>query len=310
MCDNHIGLLLCFLQAVSLKFKLTLFGSAQFALMFECGTWKRIYILMLWRSGMQDVNGKNCSRSNVWDCLNRGCSFRLRTHSNRDWESRNLCGAVRTAQILTANVLMRKGRFRRLTPTFPQMFVRSQATRRHYYSKSSAPLVSLSKWNGKFVVGDSLMRAFLRGAKIDPWGTPVSTSFVGCCCDRFRIPLLHKCQRSVGYHLHCNFLSFMMLLMVVTSRQRQESDGSHCGVCSFLVRETHRAVIYALTPSCLHVLIPGLTPGDKRAGYFKHSFLILNKNAKHTDFTPSTWQWEHVKHTIRRVIDHMWLYNL
>lgn len=108
MCDNHIGLLLCFLQGVSLKFKLTLFGAAQFALKFECGTWKQIYILMLWRSGMQDVNGKNCSRSNVWDCFNQGCSFRLRTNSNRDWESRNLCGAVRTAPILTANVLMRK----------------------------------------------------------------------------------------------------------------------------------------------------------------------------------------------------------
>lgn len=172
MCDSHIGLLLCFLQAVSLKFKLTLFGSAQFALKFECGTWKRIYILMLWRSGMQDVNGKNCSRSNVWDCLNRGSSFRLRTNSNQDWESRNLCGTVRTAWILTPYVLMRKGRFWRLTPTLPETFVRSQTMCRRYYSRSSAPLVSLSNWNGKFVVGDSLTWAFLRGAIIDPWGTP------------------------------------------------------------------------------------------------------------------------------------------
>lgn len=105
-----------------------------------------------------------------------------------------------------------------------------------------------------------------QGSNNRPLGyPPVSTSSVGCCRDRFSIPLLHKCQRSVGRHLHCNFLSLTMLLMVVTSRQRQESDGSHCGVC----RETHRAVIYALTPpSCLHVLIPGLTPGDKWAGYF------------------------------------------
>lgn len=254
---------------------------------------------------MQDVNGKNCSRSNVWDCLNRVCSFRLWTNSNRDWESRNLRGAVRTAQILTANVLMRKGRFWRLTPTLPQMFARSQATCRCCYSKSSASLVSISNWNGKFVVGDSLTQAFLRGAIIDPWGTP---SLNALCRDRFRIPSLLKCQRSVGRHLQCNFLSLTMLLMVVTSRQRQESDRSHCGVCSFLVRETHGAVIYTLTPpSCLHVLI---TPGDKWAGYFKHSFQILNKNAKHTDFNTSTWQWEHVKHTVWRVIDHMWLYNL
>lgn len=39
---------------------------------FECGTWKWIYILMLWRSGTQDVNAKNCSRSmceTVWIIL-------------------------------------------------------------------------------------------------------------------------------------------------------------------------------------------------------------------------------------------------
>lgn len=39
---------------------------------FECGTWKQVYILMLWRSGMQDINAKNCSRSmceTVWIIL-------------------------------------------------------------------------------------------------------------------------------------------------------------------------------------------------------------------------------------------------
>lgn len=127
---------------------------------------------MLWRSGTQDVNGKNCSRSNVRDRLNRGCSFRLRTNNNRHWESQNQRGAARTAQILTANVLTRKGGIWRWTSTLPQMFVRSQATCRRYYSKSPAPWVSLSNWNGKFAVGDSVTRAILRGAKTDPWGTP------------------------------------------------------------------------------------------------------------------------------------------
>lgn len=39
---------------------------------FECGTWKWIYKLMLWRSGTQDVNAENCSRSlceTVWIIL-------------------------------------------------------------------------------------------------------------------------------------------------------------------------------------------------------------------------------------------------
>lgn len=93
----------------------------------------------------------------------------------------------------------------------------------------------------------------------------VSTSFVCSCRDRFRIPLLHKCQCSMGYHLHCNFLSLMMLLMVETSRQRQESDRSHCGVCRFLVMELW-SKHWHLHHVC-NVLILALTPGDKWAGY-------------------------------------------